>query len=182
MNKILDGIKQASDIKKLNIDGLKELAQEIRNDILAVTTKNGGQIKNPKFGLPGQEQYLLVNCRKCLECRQKRANEWAVRCMAEAHNYEHNAFITLTYEKNPITLQKRDLQLFFKRLRKALLGVKIKYFAVGEYGTQRWRPHYHAIIFGYDFPDKYLWSKSKRGNVIYRSNLLEKVWTFGNSQ
>lgn len=138
------------------------------------------QIKNPKFGLPGQEQYLLVNCRKCLECRQKRANEWAVRCMAEAHKFDQNSFITLTYEDSPIVLVKRDLQLFFKRLRKALPCVKIKYFAVGEYGSQRWRPHYHAIIFGYGFPDKYLWSKSKRGNVIYRSNLLERCWSKGN--
>lgn len=139
------------------------------------------QIKNPKFGEPGQEQYLLVNCRQCLECRQKRANEWAVRCMAEAKKFDHNCFITLTYEKSPILLVKRDLQLFFKRLRKAIAPVKIKFFAVGEYGSQHHRPHYHAIIFGYDFPDKYLWSKSKRGHTIYRSSTLEKVWTFGNS-
>lgn len=139
------------------------------------------QIKNPKYGLPGEEQYLLVNCRKCIECRQKRANEWAVRCMAEAQKYEHNSFITLTYEKSPLWLQKRDLQLFFKRLRKAIAPVKIKYFSCGEYGSEKHRPHYHAIIFGYDFQDKFLWSKSKRGHSIYRSPLLEKVWTLGNS-
>lgn len=139
------------------------------------------QIKNPKFGLPGQEQYLLVGCRKCIECRQRRANEWAVRCMAEARKYEHNCFITLTYEVNPITLVKRDLQLFFKRLRKAIYPAKIKYFAVGEYGSKRWRPHYHAIIFNYDFADRYFWSISDRGNKIFRSSSLEKVWTLGNS-
>lgn len=139
------------------------------------------QIKNPKFGLLGEEQYLLVNCRKCLECRQKRANEWALRCMAEAQKYTQNCFITLTYEKSPIWLQKRDLQLFFKRLRKAIAPVKIKFFACGEYGTKRSRPHYHAIIFGYDFADKYLWSKSPKGYPIFRSNILEKIWTLGNS-
>lgn len=138
------------------------------------------QIKNPKFGLPGEEQYLLVNCRKCLECRQKRANEWAVRCMAESYKYPENAFITLTYEKSPIWLQKRDLQLFFKRLRKAIAPAKIKYFAVGEYGSKNYRPHYHVIIFGFGFPDKYPWSKSKRHYTIFRSDLLEKCWTLGN--
>lgn len=45
-----------------------------------------------------------------------------------------------------MTLCKRDLQLFFKRLRKRT-HEKIKYYAVGEYGTDNWRPHYHAIIF-----------------------------------
>lgn len=139
------------------------------------------QIKNPKYGLPGEAQYLIVNCRKCLECRQKRANEWALRCMAEAHKYTQNSFITLTYEKSPIWLQKRDLQLFFKRLRKAIAPVKIKYFACGEYGSLKHRPHYHCIIFGYDFADKYFWSKSPKGYPIFRSNLLEKIWTAGNS-
>lgn len=71
-------------------------------------------------------------------------------------------FITLTYapEKCPVTrngymdLSKRDLQLFFKRLRKrhSVCNVPgavdpIKYYAVGEYGGQSSRPHYHVILF-----------------------------------
>jgi len=41
-----------------------------------------------------------------------------------------------------------DLQLFFKRLRKALPGVDVRYYACGEYGGGIGaRPHYHAIIF-----------------------------------
>lgn len=139
------------------------------------------QIANPNYGEPNEPKYILVNCRKCLECRQKRAGEWSLRCMAEAQKYKQNCFITLTYEKSPVWLQKRDLQLFFKRLRKAIAPVKIKYFACGEYGTLHSRPHYHAIIFGFDFGDKYLWSKSAKGYRIYRSNTLEKIWTAGNS-
>lgn len=46
------------------------------------------------------------------------------------------------------TLSKRDLQLFFKKLRKVNgKGKSIKYYAVGEYGSDTYRPHYHAIIF-----------------------------------
>lgn len=71
-------------------------------------------------------------------------------------------FITLTYadENLPISrngyrsLCRRDLQLFFKRLRKAhSKGAKrksIKYFAVGEYGGKIGRPHYHVLLFNAD--------------------------------
>lgn len=46
-----------------------------------------------------------------------------------------------------MTLCLSDVQKYFKRLRKACPTTGIRYFLVGEYGTQRERPHYHAIIF-----------------------------------
>lgn len=64
------------------------------------------------------------------------------------------AFLTFTYDDehlplsfngNP-TLNKTDVQRFLKRLRKKCQA-KIKYYFVGEYGTQTKRPHYHCIIF-----------------------------------
>lgn len=66
-------------------------------------------------------------------------------------------------------LSKRDIQLFVKRLRKSLDDMRsrykkiakvsqiksevprIKYFISGEYGTETFRPHYHAIIFNLPF-------------------------------
>jgi hypothetical protein len=57
----------------------------------------------------------------------------------------------------------------------------IRYYACGEYGPITYRPHYHLCIFGVDFPDKYLWSTSKAGYPIYRSDLLESLWTLGYS-
>ena len=45
-----------------------------------------------------------------------------------------------------MTLDKADLQKFWKRLRKTQKS-KIKYYAVGEYGEKKKRPHYHAIVF-----------------------------------
>lgn len=68
-------------------------------------------------------------------------------------------FVTLTYNSTHIpisvngfmTLRKKDLQLYWKRLRKLHPdGVKIKYYACGEYGEKRSRPHYHAIVFNAD--------------------------------
>jgi len=58
----------------------------------------------------------------------------------------------------------------------------------GEYGTEQdpfspnhlGRPHYHAIIFGHDFPDKEAISTGKHGDVLYTSPLLAKTWTHGN--
>jgi hypothetical protein len=45
-----------------------------------------------------------------------------------------------------MTLDLKDLQKFFKRLRK-LTNEKLKYYAVGEYGSTKKRPHYHIILF-----------------------------------
>lgn len=94
-------------------------------------------------------------------------------------DHEVNSFITLTYSPDHLpkdrSLDKPALQRFFKRLRK---HTDFRYFACGEYGKQRNRPHYHAIIFGYDFPDKRLYSK-RHDNLYFRSDLLEKLWPYG---
>lgn len=117
-------------------------------------------------------------CGMCLDCRLYRAREWAIRMSHEASEREHNCFITLTFAKDPVSISKRDLQLFFKKLRN-ITGADLRYAAVGEYGDKLSRPHYHACIFGYDFPDKYYWKKSERGNIEYRSPTLEKAWPHG---
>ena len=62
------------------------------------------------------------------------------------------SFHTYTYQVPPLspnglpTLLSTDLQKYFKRLRR-LTDNKLKYYAVGEYGSKTQRPHYHAIIF-----------------------------------
>ena len=123
-----------------------------------------------------------VPCRSCIECKQQFSTEWAYRVMLEAKKHKANSFITLTYNDANLPKEgvcKRSAQLFMKRLRKAIAPVKVRYFLCGEYGAEKNRPHYHVILFGYDFPDRYYFGKDKRGNNIYRSPLLEKVWTFG---
>ena len=112
---------------------------------------------------------------------QVRANEWAVRCHFELTEHQENCFLTLTYENNPIRLHKEHLQKFIKRLRKSIYPRQIKYFSCGEYGDIEKRPHYHILIFGYDFKDKYHWKLSKSNKQMYRSAELESLWTYGNS-
>jgi hypothetical protein len=51
----------------------------------------------------------------------------------------------------------------------------------GEYGDTTFRPHFHACIFGYDFPDKKPFKRSGSGSTLYRSDLLEDLWPYGQS-
>lgn len=125
---------------------------------------------------------LVLPCRKCVECVQAYSNTWALRCMLESQEYSRSCFITLTFDDDhvPDKVKPRDLQLFFKRLRK-YFGVKsLRYFATGEYGLKSGRPHYHVILFGVDFSDDRIFLKQdNRGNAIYISPTLSKLWKFG---
>lgn len=102
--------------------------------------------------------------------------------MHERQYHELSCFLTLTYDNQHLpengSLNKRDFQLFMKRLRKQHEG-KIKFFHCGEYGEQLQRPHYHAILFGIDFSDKRRHSVNGRGDVIYTSKLLDSIWGLG---
>lgn len=57
---------------------------------------------------------------------------------------------------------------------------KLKMICAGERGKRTDRAHYHVLLFGFDFRhDRYFFRRSKRGNVIYRSNTLDKIWKNG---
>lgn len=124
-----------------------------------------------------------IPCGKCLECCQQYSNEWSFRIMDEAEKYQNNCCVTLTYndENLPedLNVNKRDYQLFLKLLR--LKIGKLRYFGCAEYGGKYYRPHYHIILFGVKFDDMYYWSKSKSGQDLYRSPLLESCWKNGYS-
>lgn len=101
-----------------------------------------------------REYNVNVPCGRCPVCVKKRVSSWSVRLLKEADVSTSALFVTLTYATDnvPITpngwmsLDKTDLQKFFKRLRKHHEH-KIKYYAVGEYGTKTHRPHYHVILY-----------------------------------
>ena len=97
--------------------------------------------------------------------------------------YDDNCFITLTYSNQHIpadgSLDVRVFQKFMKRLRKRF-GDGIRFYHCGEYGSLLGRPHYHACLFNFDFPDKYLW-KENNGQKLYRSPSLEELWPYGYS-
>lgn len=129
---------------------------------------------------------VYIPCGHCVACRLSKAREWATRCYHEYQTNPTAAFLTLTYNDEHLPADKcvsvRTHQLFMKRLRKALPGHKIRFFMCAEYGKKgTLRPHYHYIIFGYEFPDKHPWKNSHTGHCMYRSDLLERIWTFGYS-
>lgn len=142
----------------------------------------GGLTFNPKQGYV--DQPLAVPCGQCIGCKLERSRQWAVRCQHEASLHLYNCFLTLTYdEKNlppDLSVDKRVVQLFIKRLRKHFAGVDIRYYAAGEYGDTTGRPHYHVIVFGIDFADKN-WVKSSKGGDLYRSPTLDRLWGLGNA-
>jgi len=110
---------------------------------------------------------------------------WAARCFAESQLHERNSFLTLTYEDSQLppheSLVPKHLSDFIKRLREDLrrdYGVLIRHFSCGEYGDDKERPHYHAAIFGWDFPDKTR-DGSSNGKPLYASSQLAALWPYG---
>lgn len=125
---------------------------------------------------------MQLPCGRCSGCRLERSRQWAIRCLHESQLYQDNCFITLTYDREHLpsdySVHVRPLQLFFKKLRKSVGSHKIRFFACGEYGDENLRPHFHALIFNYDFNDKVLHT-IVRENKIYISQSLSKLWPYG---
>lgn len=144
---------------------------------------------------PRQGPPVKIPCGRCIGCRLDYSRQWANRCMLEAQYYPEGTvwFATITYnnkyaptvliedsetgKKVPaLTLRKRDFQLWMKRLRKAFSDTKIRFFASGEYGSETFRPHYHAILFGLPLVDQEPWEKSS-GFQTFLSKSILKTWS-----
>lgn len=132
--------------------------------------------------------YLQVDCGKCNFCLANRRDDWAFRMNEEAKHSQTNHFITLTYDQKNVprvyddkdkmylTLRKEECYKFLhnmKKFQRRNLSKrereewKIKYYAVGEYGSEEFttRPHYHLITFNTHpltleaMQDKKIWGK-----------------------
>lgn len=118
----------------------------------------------------GRGQKLPVPCGRCPVCKKRRVSQWVFRLEEESKLHKDAHFVTLTYERCPetdsglLTLDRKEFPAFMKRLRSKVYHKgfrnKIRYYAVGEYGSEGERPHYHAIIFG--CPDPVLYEASWR--------------------
>lgn len=141
----------------------------------------GGEVVFSERGKVRRE--LTLPCGQCVGCRLERSRQWALRCLHEAQMHECNSFITLTYSEESLppsgSLVYRDFQLFMKRLRKVFPGAR--FYMCGEYGERTKRPHYHACLFGVDFPDKREFMRTSSGSIIYTSATLVRLWPHGHS-
>lgn len=137
---------------------------------------------------------VSVPCGQCIGCRLERSRQWAIRCMHEATLYKNNCFITLTYSPENVpqhnTLVKKHFQDFMKRLRFkfdhpynnsfCIQQKNVRYYMCGEYGEKNDRPHYHACLFNFDFPDKTIPKNLRQtSNPLYVSPTLDELWPFG---
>lgn len=131
---------------------------------------------------PWSKDGVTLACGQCRGCRASHAREWAMRCMHEAAMHEENCFVTLTYDNENLpphgSLDREAFPKFIRSIRKRIAPQKVRYFHVGEYGTDRDRPHYHALLFGFDPSDKAL--LAVRGDFsVYTSELLRAAWPSG---
>lgn len=151
---------------------------------------------------------VAIPCGQCVGCRLAYSRQWAVRCVLESQRWDSNFFITLTYsdeyvplrkhcvadtdtgevvaEEMVMTLQPEHLTKFNKDLRRYYDyhydHKNIRFFACGEYGNERGRPHYHGIFFNLPIDDlkpyRYQ-SKSHDGHPLYESETISSIWGKG---
>jgi len=125
---------------------------------------------------------MQVPCGQCIGCRVDKSQDWAARCVHESQSYDENCFITLTYDDENIPqfheLRPEHWQKFMKKLRRSLSPKKLRFFHCGEYGEQTQRPHYHALLFGWEPKDK-VHFKTENGTTLYTSAFLEEKWGNG---
>ncbi len=115
-------------------------------------------------------------CGQCMPCRVNSQRKKTTRLILEAREHPVTSFITLTYDEENLprrvchgmlvgVLHAPDLTKFLRKLRDAV--GKYRYMAVGEYGDESQRPHYHAILFGVD------------PMVLDHEEMLRKLWGQG---
>lgn len=102
-----------------------------------------------------------VACRYCWQCRSNRVNDFVGRSIAESKIALATHVVTLTYGRDgegkpdherANYLTYSDVQKWFKRLR--VEGHSLRYLVAGEYGSEKGRAHWHAVIFWHTKPPK----------------------------
>lgn len=118
---------------------------------------------NPYFARDKFGSLVPVPCGKCFSCREQYSNDWKFRLSIERKNCRTSVYLTLTYRDEclPVSFNdevgewqsfvtKREVQLYIKRVRKACPRFKFRYYAIGEYGADFNRAHYHICFFIHD--------------------------------
>lgn len=165
--------------------------------------KDGKHVKfDYAFEKDRNPDLTMIPCGKCLGCRLDYSRQWADRMMLQLETSKTGMFITMTYDNDHVpvafdendipiglTLNKKDFQDFFKRLRREFDGKDghpgpylLKYYAAGEYGSTTFRPHGHCIIFGIgldQIPDLVSMGCNNLHQEFFKSDFLSSVWSNG---
>lgn len=144
-----------------------------------------------------RSQLVSIPCGRCIGCRLEYSRQWANRMMLELEYHDSAYFCTFTYDDDHVprswypdpvtgeafpslTLDKRDMQLLMKRIRRRFGDDKIRFFGCGEYGSETFRPHFHIILFGLHLDDLVPYKTVKQGGefyTYYNSDSLSACWT-----
>lgn len=150
-------------------------------------------------------QYEMIPCNHCWACNLNYSAQWATRIMYECSQYEHNYFITFTYDDIHLPIPERasygktvyindgtwsgslfpdDITRFINSLRKYFERkghTGIKYFYAGEYGETTKRPHYHMILMNcpLDINQFHDFHVDERKKLHWKSYEIENYWKEG---
>lgn len=137
----------------------------------------------------------IFACGQCPYCVRRKVMEWTIRANHELLTTEGNKAIllTLTYDKKHLVVRAKNkenskdrrgvivpehMTLFIKRFRKFLTenfnGKKIRFIYTQEYGTEYWRPHAHAVIFGLNWEELHNWTESNKDWIDERNIKISK--------
>lgn len=131
-------------------------------------------------------KFIQVPCGQCPQCLSSRSKSISFRLLNQAYISKNNYFITFTYadDKLPVnmSLDKKVVSNFNKKLRTYLhrkgLSSDFKFFAVGEYGSSTYRPHYHFIYYDLEIPDLH-YEYTKDSFNHFSSKFLQDTWSNG---
>lgn len=154
-------------------------------------------------------RYETIPCGHCYACQLNYSAEWATRLTYECKKYDHNYFITLTYNDEclPIadnikignttyenngndiwqegTVWEPHMQKFLHDLRQYFQRTKhhqgLKYYYCMEYGTENHRPHAHIILMNcpLDITKFYNCYMDNNYKFHWKSPEIEHFWKYG---
>lgn len=139
--------------------------------------------------LPNHEIYLSKEGCSSYEYIQKALDRFNAHRHSYMSRFPNRDFSNEIFADDVVPfLYPTDLQLFMKRLRKYIYkyyGEKVRFYAIGEYGTWSCRPHWHILLFfnssflrqafesTIEYPDS---TTTKR---LECARILLPLWSFG---
>nr|QJB20008.1 MAG: replication initiator protein [Microvirus sp.] len=150
-----------------------------------------------------------VSCGQCINCRLRLQRDWAIRAAHESTLWPSSSFLTFTFDtpsmkrlcplakwsdpfddftpdpvkvplKERYSIVRQHMVKFNKDLRERLYPELVRFMYCGEYGDRYKRPHYHSIVFNYDFPDKKFYKRIGTKDY-FNSDLLSSLWPHGHA-
>lgn len=153
--------------------------------------------------------YEQIPCQHCWACNLNYSAQWATRIVYESMKYDHNYWITLTYDDDHLPIAEKieykdhiwentgeeiwqegtvwepHMRKFLHDLRQHLKRHKnhvgLKYYYCAEYGETTHRSHYHIILLNcpLDIKQFYDFFQDENFKLHWKSKEIENYWKHG---